>query len=598
MIDQRYRSASLARCEPSLGRTPLATDAKDEVEVAPMLPSVTAKTSNLGEHPIQGVSLVADTWAQPASPDAAGFRAISPASGHEMEPRFAPATDADIDRAARKAWEAFHAMLDRPAADRAGLLEAIAGAIAALDHKLIERASEETGLGPVRMVAERERTLFTLRMFAGVVRAGEWVEATIDRGEPSRRPLPKPDIRRMLRPLGPVAVFGASNFPLAYGVAGGDTASAIAAGCPVVVKGHPAHPGTGELLAGAVAAAVRQTGFHPGTFSFLHAGGTREREVGQRLIQNSCIRAVGFTGSLAGGLGLAKLARERPDPIPVFAEMGSTNPIFVLPGSAAAEAKGIAERLVSSLANSNGQMCTCPGLIFAVRGGDTETLVRTLADTINEAAPQPMLGERTRANFAARVRQVGGVGGVEVRAGSPAAADSAGKDQPIRCAPVLFRTTFEIFKAQPTLHEEVFGPAAIVVLCENDRQLIDAAAAVQGSLTGTIWASETDSALARTVLTILEQRVGRVIFNGVPTGVEVCASMVHGGPFPATNQAQTTAVGPAAIKRWARPVCYQHTPAAFLPAELRDENTLRIPRVVDGVREEKGQSSKAAEPKS
>lgn len=545
------------------------------------------KATPPSEPVFRGVSIVAGEPAElppdNASRPAATFRAISPASGAELDPQFFAASEADIERAAKRAWEAFHAMLDRPTGDRVSLLQAMANEIAALGDTLIDRTCEETGLSPARIVAERERTLFTLRMFADVVRAGEWLEATIDRGEASRRPLPKPDIRRMQRPLGPVAVFGASNFPLAYGAAGGDTASAIAAGCPVVVKGHPAHPGTGELVSQAVTRAVRGAGFHPGTFSFLHSGGMREREVGQRLIQHPCIRAAGFTGSLAGGTAIVGLAQGRPDPIPAFAEMGSTNPVVVLPGAIEAQASEIAERLVSSLSNSNGQMCTCPGLIFVVRTGEMEQLIRSLAELIDQAVGQTMLSIRTRSNFVERIGQVSSIRGVEIRGGTPPSREDA-KRSPIHAGPLLLRTTFDAFRSEPTLHEEVFGPAALVVVCESERQLIDAVASVQGSLTGTIWASVSDGNLARAVLTILEQRVGRVIFNGVPTGVEVCASMVHGGPFPATNQPHSTAVGPFAIRRWTRPVCYQHTPEAFLPLELRNANTLGIPRTVDGVR--------------
>jgi alpha-ketoglutaric semialdehyde dehydrogenase len=551
-------------------------------------PSPQTSASDAGaELALRGVSIVAgeasDAPADGATRPATMFRATAPATGADLDPWFFSASDADIERAARKAWEAFHAMLDRPASDRGALLEAMSAEITALGDALIDRASEETGLPPARIVAERERTIFTLGMFAGVVRSGEWVEATIDRGEASRRPLPKPDLRRMLRPLGPVAVFGASNFPLAYGAAGGDTASAIAAGCPVVVKGHPSHPGTGELLAGALTRAVRRAGFHPGTFAYLHSGGMREREVGRNLIKHPCIRAAGFTGSLAGGTALAALAQARPDPIPVFAEMGSTNPVFVLPGSIQMQAAGVAERLVSSLSNSNGQMCTCPGLIFVLRTGEMETFFRAMGELVDAAPAQNMLSARTRSNFAERVGQVAGTKGVEVRAGIPPVAQEA-KGAPVRGGPVLLRTTFEVFKAGATLHEEVFGPAALVVVCENERQLVEAAASIQGSLTGTIWSGPADTVMARTLLTILEQRVGRVIFNGVPTGVEVCAAMVHGGPFPATNQPHTTAVGPAAIRRWARPVCYQHAPEAVLPAELRNANPLGIARVVDGIR--------------
>jgi NADP-dependent aldehyde dehydrogenase len=392
----------------------------------------------------------------------------------------------------------------------------------------------------------------------------------------------------MLRPLGPVAVFGAGNFPLAYSTAGGDAASALAAGCPVIVKGHPGHPGTGELVAQAVARAVEKVGLDPGTFSFLHAGGEREMEIGQRLVRHPAVRAVGFTGSVAGGMALTRLAAERPDPIPVFAEMGSTNPVFCLPGALEGQSDAIAERLYQSATSANGQMCTCPGLVFVARSSGAENLVKSLAKSMNEAAPQMMLNRRTRRTFAKRVGEVGAAAGVEVRGGSPQAAHreaEAAEDKPgtpIRSSPVVFRTAFEAFRKTPTLHEEVFGPAVVVVVCEGEGQLADAAASIQGSLTGTIWAGAADSNLAKRIELILEQRVGRIIFNGVPTGVEVSPAMVHGGPYPATARPESTAVGPEAIRRWARPVCYQNVPEMFLPPELRNGNPLGVRRRVNG----------------
>lgn len=517
------------------------------------------------------------------------FYAIDPQSGRELPTLYLAAAQEEVDKAAWSAWQAFHAMSLRPRAERAGLLEAIAERILALGEDLIGMATDETGLGPARLVSERDRTVNTLRMFAELVSRGEWVEAVIDTGHPSRRPVPKPDVRRMLRPLGPVAVFGAGNFPMAYSTAGGDTASALAAGCPVVVKGHPGHPGTGELAAQAVAAAVAQCGFDPGTFSFLHAGGAREMAIGEQVVVHPAIRAVGFTGSYAGGMALAKMASQRPDPVPVFAEMGSTNPVFVLPGALEAQAEAIAERLVQSATNSGGQMCTCPGLIFVPKGEGAEKLQKAMAKLLNPMQPQTMLNARTRANFARRAEEVAAVNGVEARAGSVQAAHRTAEEAghhaagtPIRASAALFRTTFEVFRRSPTLREEVFGPAAVLVVCDGDQQLVDAAATIQGSLTGTIWAAAGDEAVAQRVQYVLEQRVGRLIHNGVPTGVEVCAAMVHGGPYPATNQPHTTAVGPFAIRRWCRPVAWQNTPEALLPGELRSDNPMKIRRLVNG----------------
>lgn len=525
----------------------------------------------------------------PVFPAESKFYAVDPHSGNDLPTLYLAASDRDIDDAAWAAWNAFHANAERTPEQRAVLLERIAAAIMDLGDPLLAVAADETGLGPARLVSERERTVNTLRMFANVVRTGDWVEAVIDTGQPSRRPTPKPDLRKMLRPLGPVAVFGAGNFPLAYSTAGGDTASALAAGCPVIVKGHPGHPGTGELVAHAVARAVEESGFDPGTFSFLHAGGDWEMEVGQRLARHPAVRAIGFTGSLGGGMALVRLAAERPDPIPVFAEMGSTNPVFALPGALEAQADAIAERLYASAMSANGQMCTCPGLIFIARSSGSENLIKALARQMNEATPQMMLNRRTRRIFAKRVAEVAAAPGVEVRAGSPQAAHrdaQSAEDEPgtpVRCSPVMFRVTFDTFRRHATLHEEIFGPAMIVVVCENETQLADAAAMIQGSLTGTIWAGAADGNLAKRIEMILEQRVGRIIFNGVPTGVEVSPAMVHGGPYPATSAPHTTAVGPEAIRRWARPVCYQNVPEAFLPPELRNTNPLKIRRLVNGV---------------
>lgn len=535
----------------------------------------------------------------PVQPADAKFYAIDPASGRELATLYLAAGPDDVEAAGWAAWQAFHAMAKKPAADRAALLERIADRIVDLGEKLLGLAAEETGLGPSRLVSERDRTVQTLRMFAAAVREGSWVEATIDTGQPSRRPVAKPDVRRMLKPLGPVAVFGAGNFPLAYSTAGGDTASALAAGCPVIVKGHPAHPGTGELVAQLVALSVAETGFDAGMFAFLHSGGPREIGIGQALVKHPAVRAVGFTGSVQGGMAIVKATQDRPDPIPVFAEMGSTNPVFVLPGACEAQATEIAQRLAASAMNSTGQMCTCPGLVFVSKGVHAEELLGELAKAFDAAVAQgssaTMLYPKILTNYGRRIAEVGGVVGVELRAGAPTPQGKAGgagiepsvlgvwqPGQPVRCSPALYRLPLEVFRRTPTLHEEVFGPCLLVVVCEKPQDLVDAAAAVQGSLTGTIWAGAVDENLAIAVQAVLEQRVGRLIFNGVPTGVEVVASMVHGGPFPATNQPQSTAVGVHAMGRWCRPICYQNAPEAMLPEELRSSNPLKIRRCVNG----------------
>jgi NADP-dependent aldehyde dehydrogenase len=342
------------------------------------------------------------------------------------------------------------------------------------------------------------------------------------------------------------------------------------------------------LVAQAVASAVEEARFDPGTFSFLHAGGPREMVIGESLVRHAAVRAVGFTGSLGGGMALAKMAAERPDPIPVFAEMGSTNPVFVLPSALESQAEAIAERVFSSATNANGQMCTCPGLLFIARGNGMDAFLASITKLADAAAPQLMLSQRTRGNFERRVSEVADVAGVELRAGRPPEPAADKDPHLIKGSPLVFRTNFETFRKTPTLHEEVFGPALIMVVCESAGQLADAAASIQGTLTGTIWAAGADESHARRLQRILEQRVGRLIFNGVPTGVEVCHAMVHGGPYPATNQAHATAVGPTALVRWCRPVCYQNVPEGFLPAELRNANPLKIRRLVNGAWVEAG----------
>lgn len=555
-------------------------------------PQSALPSAPLGRSIVAGVAV--GEGAGPVHAAEAKFYAIEPQSGRELSTLYLAASPDDVERAGWAAWGAFHALSGRPGAERAGLLETIADLIVGLGEGLIGLAADETGLGPARLVSERDRTVYTLRMFAEMAREGSWVEAVIDTGQPSRRPTPRPDLRRMLRPLGPVAVFGAGNFPLAYSTAGGDTASALAAGCPVIVKGHPGHPGTGELVAHCVARAVERCGLDPGTFSFLHAGGEREMGIGRQLVEHPAVRAVGFTGSLAGGKALSRAAAERSggaDPIPVFAEMGSTNPVFVLPGAAEAHAEEIAERVASSATASGGQMCTCPGLVFVARSPYAEDLARGLAERFNATPSSAMLSPRTRGLYAKRAAEVAGVSGVQLRAGSPNPGHSGPEGwepgSPVLGAPALLRTSFEVFRRSPTLHEEVFGPACVVVVCESAEQLVDAAASVHGSLTGTIWAGAVDADLAVRVQSVLEQRVGRLIYNGVPTGVEVVSAMVHGGPFPATNQPWSTAVGTLAARRWCRPVCYQNTPEGFLPAELRNANPRGIRRVVNGVWEER-----------
>lgn len=503
--------------------------------------------------------------------EAVEFRGFEPAAGREAGAVYRAASAAEVDEACRAAGEAFEFTRRASGEARARLLEGAAARIEALGDGLLELAARETGLeARPRLEGELRRTVFTLRMFAGVARDGRWTRAVVDPGDPARTPTPKPELRSVLRPLGPVAVFGAGNFPLAYSTAGGDTASALAAGCPVVVKGHPGHPGTGEAVAKAVGEAVHEAGFPAGAFAFLHAGGEREMEVGREVVPHPAIRAVGFTGSFGGGTALAELARTREEPIPVFAEMGSVNPVFVLPGAMREGGEWGAERigsmLAASVANSHGQMCTCPGLVFVVKGGASERLAAALAEGLRAAGVRPMLGRRGWEVFRRRIGEIAGVGGVErlIGEGEP-------RGPGVQSGAVALRCGFGAFREHPTLREECFGPSTIVVECAGVEEMEEGAGLIRGSLTGSVFWGEAEGGeggglqgpapeMLR-LIEVLERRVGRLIFNGVPTGVEVSEAMVHGGPWPATNRPHTTAVGARAIERWCRPVCYQNAPA-------------------------------------
>lgn len=530
---------------------------------------------------MSGRSIVAGEWAEAG---AEPFQAVDPARGVETGRLYYPATDDDVNGACWAAWDAFYAGADVESRARA-LLDA-AARLTDLGDELISLAATETGLGPVRLIAERERTTHQLKLFAELIRKGDWINASIDTAEPARRPVPKPDVRAMLRPIGPVCVFPPSNFPLAYSVAGGDVASALAAGCPVIVKAHPSHPGTSELVGRVLAEAIQSAGMHPGFFSMLQTGGDRAIELGRMLVAHPCVRAVGFTGSANAGQALARIAGERADPIPVFAEMGSTNPVFVLEGAIQAHADAIGKRLAESACNANGQMCTSPGLVFAIRGVPCESLTKVLATQLNQAHPETMLSAKVRDLYIERSNQVAGTPDVDIRGGSPMGGHrehaSGVTGQPIKASPVLFHTDWDTFRTQPHLRDEIFGPALIIVACDDADAMVNAAALIRGSLTATIWAAGHDANQAQRIQRVLEQRVGRLIFNGVPTGVEVCTSMVHSGPFPATSADHYSAVGPRSIKRWVRPVCYQNTPEAFLPEELRNANPLAIRRMVNG----------------
>lgn len=501
------------------------------------------------------------------------YRAFDPSRGEQLGESFHEATAEEINRALEGAEQAFHQYRQRPAAEIAAFLERIADEINELGDDLINRASAETGLPEARLTGERARTVGQLRMFAEVVREGSWVEASIDRAQPDRQPLPKPDLRRMLIPVGPVVVFGASNFPLAFSVAGGDTASALAAGCPVIVKAHPAHPGTSEMVARAILKAIEATRMPDGLFSMVHGVG---HEVSLALVRHPLTRAVGFTGSLRAGRALFDAAAARPDPVPVYAEMGSTNPVFVLPGLLRERGEAFAEGLKASVTLGAGQFCTNPGLVVGLEDDSLRLMTEKMKSLINETAPATMLYPgilRAYEEGVEKFKEVGGVRAVQAEAAPRAERTEAGA--------VVFTTDAETYLQNSPLGEELFGPSTLIVSCNSRDELERIASGLHGHLTATIHGTAEDLDEYKWLVAILKNKVGRLIFNGFPTGVEVCASMQHGGPYPATTDSRSTSVGTAAIKRFARPLCYQSFPQEALPVELRDANERNIWRLVD-----------------
>ncbi|MBM0237021.1 aldehyde dehydrogenase (NADP(+)) [Micromonospora sp. ATA32] len=501
-------------------------------------------------------------------------RAVDPRTGQQLEPAYGLGGAAEVDRAAELAWAAFDSYRRTDLDTRAAFLETIATNIESLGDALIDRVQAETGIPAARVVGERARTCNQLRLFASVVREGSWLGARIDPAQPDRTPLPRPDLRQRRIPLGPVAVFGASNFPLAFSVAGGDTASALAAGAPVVVKAHGAHPGTSELVGRAIQAAVRQHGLPEGTFSLLLGHGPG---LGTALVRHPRIKAVGFTGSRGGGLALVAAAAARPEPIPVYAEMSSINPVIVLPGALAEKAAELGTGLIGSVTTGVGQLCTSPGLVFLPEGPGFAEFLTAAADAVRAFQAAPMLTAGICAAFTAGVDRLAAVEGVtEVARG--------GQDDTIAAAgrAGLFVTDGATFLANPTLQEEIFGAVAMVVRVTGATQLREIVERLEGQLTATVHAVPADHEEARQLLPRLELIAGRVLFNGWPTGVEVGHAVVHGGPFPATSDSRTTSVGTLAIERFLRPVSYQDVPAELLPDALAEDNPLGLWRRVDG----------------
>ncbi|OJA37849.1 2,5-dioxovalerate dehydrogenase [Burkholderia ubonensis] len=502
------------------------------------------------------------------------LHAFDPTRGAAIDaPAFGVGGLADVERACELARDAFDAYRAQPLAARAAFLDAIADEIVALGDVLIERAHAETGLPVARLQGERGRTVGQLRLFARVVRDGRFLAASIDPAQPARTPLPRADLRLQKIPLGPVAVFGASNFPLAFSVAGGDTASALAAGCPVIVKAHEAHLGTSELVGRAIRAAVAKCGMPAGVFSLLIGPG---RVIGAALVGHPAIQAVGFTGSRQGGVALTQLANARPQPIPVYAEMSSINPVLLFPAALAARGDAIATGFVDSLTLDVGQFCTNPGLVLALDGPDLDRFAATAAQALAAKAAGVMLTRGIAEAYRAGRGQLAELPGVrQLGAGGAAqgACDVSG---------ALFEVSAQAFLDEPAFSHEVFGPSSLIVRCRDVDELARVLDALEGQLTATLQMDATDKPLARRLLPILERKAGRLLVNGFPTGVEVCDAMVHGGPFPATSNPAATSVGATAIDRFLRPVCYQDFPDDLLPEALQEANPLGIPRLRDG----------------
>jgi len=497
------------------------------------------------------------------------FRAFDPRTGKAVDPDFFSASIEDLDRVASLAANARIEFGNLPGKSKAAFLRRIAENLESLGDVLVERASLETALPAGRIQSERGRTCSQLRMFADLVEEGSWVDARIDHADPSRAPIPKPDVRSMLRPLGPVAVFCASNFPLAFSVAGGDTASAFAAGCPVIVMAHPAHPGTAELAGLAIQDAVRSCGLPEGVFSLIFSSGY---DIGQALVRHPAIKAVGFTGSRSGGKALIEIAAVRPEPIPVYAEMSSVNPTFILSSALAEKGDQIAAGLHGSFTLGVGQFCTKPGLVFLPASQDVENFKDRLAELTTATAVSPLLTGGIKKQYERTTDKRTELRRATAEAETPGFAVKA----------ELFETTAERFLKDAKLSDEVFGPATLLITSGGREQLLEIAETMEGQLTASIFGTEDDLKDNTDLISILETKVGRLIFNAFPTGVEVCHAMVHGGPYPATSDSRSTSVGTNAINRFCRLICYQGFPPESLPDELKDENPLGIRRLVEG----------------
>ncbi|OSY87327.1 aldehyde dehydrogenase [Tenacibaculum holothuriorum] len=500
-------------------------------------------------------------------------RTINPKLNIENPYEFVQATEEEVEEAVALSEKAFQEYKNYSGKKKAIFLNTIADEILALGDELIQTYTSESGLPEGRAMGERGRTMNQLRAFANLLEEGTWNNSVIDTADASREPAPKPDIRRINIPLGPVVVFAASNFPLAFSTAGGDTASALAAGCPVIMKAHSMHAGTSELVASAIIKAAEKTGMPNGIFSNITGSG---RVVGAALVKHPKVKAVGFTGSISGGKALCSLAANREEPIPVFAEMGSINPVIITPEAIAARGENIASTYAGSITLGAGQFCTNPGLLLTIKSDKTDDFINDLGKKAAEIESQCMLHPNIKRDFVANGNSVSAQAGVEVV--SEIIEAVAENNAPTK----IVKVSGEQFLENNKLHQEVFGPFSLVVVCDSKEELIEVVNGLEGQLTGTILAEESELSTMNDVLQALQNRVGRIIFNGVPTGVEVCAAMTHGGPFPASSDSRFTAVGVNSINRWVRPFSYQDFPDSLLPDELKNSNPLQILRLVDG----------------
>ncbi|HEX3572362.1 MAG TPA: aldehyde dehydrogenase (NADP(+)) [Acidobacteriaceae bacterium] len=502
------------------------------------------------------------------------IRAINPASGEQMEPEFGEGSQREVNEACSLAESAFNPYRTLPLERRAQFLEAIAQGILDLGDVLIERVMAESGLPRPRIEGERGRTVAQLRLFAALAREGRWLNATIDPAMPDRKPLPRSDLRSQKIPLGPVAVFSASNFPLAFSVAGGDTAAAFAAGCPVVAKSHSSHLGTSELVGRVIQKAVKDCGLPEGIFSLLVGGGST---VGEALVKHSAIRAVGFTGSRKVGQGLVAVAAAREVPIPVYAEMSSINPVFLLPGALAERAEKIGQGFIDSLTLGTGQFCTKPGIVIGVAGLDFDRFLAAAQAAIETKTATTMLNPTIHKAYCEGTTHWSSHKLLSAISRGAAAEQGSYAGQPM-----IFGVAAQDFIDSPELLDEVFGPAALIIECKSIAQLIAIAEHLNGQLTATMHMAPGDITLARQFVPTLERKAGRLLVNGFPTGVEVCYAMVHGGPSPSTSDSRVTSVGAMSIERFLRPVCYQDFPEGLMPEALKDGNPLHLWRLVDG----------------